>query len=337
VDVPGDPQALGGMAKPGAAAPPTPMTTGEVDAVIRSQAGVTRVVAIGEADVTMNGWANAIPFFGYRDDATWIGYVVIDGRWFSAPGEVVVPENFLTQTGTHIGDRITVYAAAQPVTLTIVGSIFDTFRCNCDGPPNIVIRGGWQTLAAADPTLSPTSWEVATNDLMSPAAVAHQIRQATSGFADASPANSAGTDQGFLLFQGVIASLGAILVLVALGGVINTVLLESRERLRETAILRAVGMTPRQVTAMVVATVVPLGAITALVGIPVGQLLQRAVIEDMGRIAIASSVPGSLTSATTLAEFALVALGGLAIAFVGAWLPARRTATLPIAPVLAAE
>jgi putative ABC transport system permease protein len=323
--------------KGGGPAPAAPYTPQQVDAIIASQPATARYVAIGEADVVVPGLANPVPFFAYRGDTAWLGYVLTDGRWFSGPGEVVVPDNFLTQTGLHVGDNLTANDAGAPLTLTIVGSIFDQARCRCDGPRNVIMRGEWATLAAVDPSLEPSSWEVASNDLMSPSALAHQIRQATNGYADASPVSTVDTDEGFLLFEGVIASLGAILLLVAVGGVANTVLLESRERMRETAILRAVGMTPRQVVTMVVASVAPLGVIAAGLGAPIGAALQRAVIVNMGQIAISSSVPSSLTSSLGPSEVAVVVLGGLAIALAGAWLPSGRTARTPIAPVLQAE
>jgi putative ABC transport system permease protein len=323
--------------KPGATGASEPMAPAQVEAAIAAQPGTARFVAIGEADVAIAGYANPVPFFAYRGDSSWLGYVLIAGRWFNGPGEVVVPDNFLRQTGRRVGDRFTATVGLAPLQLTIVGSIVDDARCRCDGPPNVVIRGDWATLAGAVPGLAPSSWEVVPDDLVSPAALAQQIREATDGTADASPASSADTDEGFLFFEGVIASLGAILVLVALGGVANTVLLESRERLRETAILRAVGMTPRQVVAMVVASIVPLGAVAALAGLPIGQVLERAVIANMGEAAISSVVPDSLTNVLGATDVAAILLGGVAIALVGAWLPARRTARTAIAPILAAE
>jgi putative ABC transport system permease protein len=332
------PNGLVGALKPGQQARPAPLSPADVEAAIAAQPATQRFVAIGEADVTVANLANPVPFFATRGDATWLGYVVMEGRWYAAPGEVVVPENFLRQTGLHVGDAFTASVGLRSLDLRIVGSIFDNARCRCDGPRNVVIRGDWATLAAADPDLVPSSWEVAVKgDLMRPAALASAIRQATNGYADAYPAGSADTDDGFLLFEGVIAALGLILVVVALGGVANTVLLESRERLRETAILRVVGMTPRQVVVMVVASIAPLGVVAALVGMPVGGALMRAVIANMGELAIASSVPASMTDTLSATDLLAILAGGVLIALLGAWLPARRTASVPIAPLLAAE
>jgi putative ABC transport system permease protein len=326
-----------GSIKPGGPAGQLPMTSPQVQAVIDGQPGTARSVAIGEADVALPGYPGLVPLFAYRGDTSWLGYTLTEGRWFAGPGEVVVPDNFLTQTGLRVGDHVTAIVNGDAVPLTIVGSIFDNGRCRCEGPRNVVMRGDWSTIATADPGLEPTSWEVVPNDLISPSGLASQIRQATNGYADARVAQNSDTDEGFLFFEGVIGSLGVILVLVALGGVANTVLLESRERMRETAILRAVGMAPRQVVTMVVASVLPLGLVAALFGAPIGAMLMRAVIVNMGQIAIASSVPTSLTASIGPPELALILVGAVAIGVAGSWLPARQTARSPIAPVLQAE
>jgi putative ABC transport system permease protein len=309
----------------------------EIAAAIASIHGVARSVSIGQADVSVPGLATAVPYVAYEGDSSWLGYTLIDGRWFSAPGEVVAPSNFFTQTGLHVGDQFTMTVDRRPISLTLVGSIFDNAR-EAHPRDNVVLRGPWETLAAAKPDLAPSRWELANDpDVVSANGLAQLIREATAGGADAQVAQSGDTDEGFIFFEGVIASLGLALVLVALGGVVNTVLLEARERARETAILRAVGMTPGQVGGMVVASVAPLGVIGGAIGIPVGILIQRAVINDMGQIAISSEVPERLLSAASPVELLALAIAGVALAALGAWLPTRRTASSSIAPVLATE
>ena len=64
----------------------------------------------------------------------------------------------------------------------------------------------------------------------------------------------------FLLFLSVISLLGIVLIVMSLGGVFDTVLLEMRQRTREMAVLKALGLAPRQVVVMVIASVVPGGS-----------------------------------------------------------------------------
>ena len=63
---------------------------------------------------------------------------MINGRWFSAPGEVVAPTNFLRQTGLHVGDTFDATVNGQTLHLTLVGEIFDQAR---EARDDVLIRG----------------------------------------------------------------------------------------------------------------------------------------------------------------------------------------------------
>src|SRR5207248_5549545 len=49
----------------------------------------------------------------------------------------------------------------------------------------------------------------------------------------------------------VLLILAAVLALIGVGGVFNTLLLNTRERIRDTATLKALGMNPRQIIVIV--------------------------------------------------------------------------------------
>ena len=61
-----------------------------------------------------------------------------------------------------------------------------------------------------------------------------------------------------------------VLGLIAAAGVFSTMLLDVRERSRDVAILKAVGMTPRQLLTMVMTSSAVLGLIGGLVAMPLG-------------------------------------------------------------------
>ncbi len=147
----------------------------------------------------------------------------------------------------------------------------------------------------------------------------------------------ASNDEEFLLFLSVVTFMGVVLVAISLGGVFNTVLLETRQRWRELAVLKAVGLTPNQVLGMVLASVLVIGLTAGLLGVPLGLVIERAVIGYMGETAANLAVPD--VSYDVFAPVAYVGLGltGVGIAVAGAFLPARRAASLRVAPVLQAE
>jgi putative ABC transport system permease protein len=304
-----------------------------VDSQLAANARTDRYVAVAERDVAVPA-LGPIPFVAYQGDSSWIGYALIHGRWFSGPGEAVAPTNFFTQSGLHVGDQTAASLDGRSITVTLVGEIFDQARENRD---DLILRGEWSDLATLAPTLSPTQWEVLPKSGVDRQAYVASLRDATNHAVDVQVVTDSSTDEGFLLFEGVISLLGAVLVAISLGGVLNTTLLETRQRTRETAVLKAIGMTPREVVGSVLASVVPAGLLAGLLGVPLGLGLQHIVLGFMGQAATKTDIPASALD--VFAPPVLVALGltGLAIAAIGAYLPAQRAARARIATVLQAE
>jgi len=145
------------------------------------------------------------------------------------------------------------------------------------------------------------------------------------------------SDETFVLFLSVVGTLGMVLVAMSVGGVFNTVLLETRQRTHELAVLKAMGLTPVQVVSMVVASIVPIALVAGLIGVPVGLIAQRVVLTYMGQVAARTNIPPSVFDVFPAVLLVALALSGLAIGVAGAFLPAQRAARVPIAPVLQAE
>jgi putative ABC transport system permease protein len=92
-------------------------------------------------------------------------------------------------------------------------------------------------------------------------------------------------------------------------------------------------MTPRQVIAMTVASVTALGAVCGLLGIPLGIVAHRLIVDNVGTVAF----PESMKDVWHAPRLAGLALAGVAIAILGALIPARSAARLTIAAVLHSE
>jgi putative ABC transport system permease protein len=91
------------------------------------------------------------------------------------------------------------------------------------------------------------------------------------------------------------------------------------------------------VTGMVLASILPVGLLAGLIGVPIGLLAQHVVLDYMGQVAAKTSVPASVFDVFPPAAFVGLILTGLAIGAIGAFLPAQRAARARIAPVLQAE
>ncbi len=280
--------------------------------------------------MTVPGIAEPITYDAYRGDSSWLGYGIIAGRWFAAPGEVVAPSALIDQAHLHIGDQFTAQINGQPVQLTLVGEILE-------GPDNnLLLRGDWSTVAAVDPGLQATDYEIQLHPGVDPEQYAASMQQ-TLGNAGVGITHNAESDTTFRLLNSVIAGLAVVLTIISVTGVLNTVVLSTRERAREIAILKAVGMAPMQVVAMVIGSVVLLGAIGGGLGIPIGLLLQHQVLSIMGQEAGGTRIPPSALNVFGSLVLPGLAIIGLVISAVGAFLPARWAAYNPTAEVLQAE
>ena len=107
------------------------------------------------------------------------------------------------------------------------------------------------------------------------------------------------------------------------------------ERVHDLGVFKAVGMTPRQTTAMVVCSVSGVGLVAGLLAIPAGVALQRYVLPVMAHAA-QTGVPPSVLNAYHPWELILLALSGLVIASAGALAPAGWAARTRTASALRA-
>ena len=110
---------------------------------------------------------------------------------------------------------------------------------------------------------------------------------------------------------------------------INTLVLTVFERTRELGMLRAVGMTRRQVRRMVRHESVITALIGAALGLPLGVFLAALVTRALSQFEVEFSIPGR-----QLAIFALVAI---IVGIVAAIVPARRAAKLNVLRALQYE
>jgi putative ABC transport system permease protein len=129
---------------------------------------------------------------------------------------------------------------------------------------------------------------------------------------------------------GLIYVLLALAILVALIGIVNTLMLSVFERTHEIGLLRAVGMKRRQVKSMIRSEAVIIAVFGALVGIAIGTALGVAFAASLKHQGITEIV---IPTASLVAFLLLAALLGLAAA---SW-PARRAAKLDVLAAIATQ
>ena len=127
----------------------------------------------------------------------------------------------------------------------------------------------------------------------------------------------------------LFAALAAVAVMVAILGIVNTMVMNVLERTRELALLRATGLTQRQAWRLVVLEAAILGLVGALLGVVTGFAAGAALVLLAG----GSSVPFQPPWVVALAALA----GGILLAVAAALYPARLAARVEIVASLARD
>jgi putative ABC transport system permease protein len=136
-------------------------------------------------------------------------------------------------------------------------------------------------------------------------------------------------DREFQQLLNLLYVLLALSVVVSIFGIINTLVLSVFERTRELGMLRAVGMTRRQVRRMIRHESIITALIGAALGLPLGVFLALLVTRALGEYDVQFKVP-----TVQLIIFAVVAV---VVGVVAAILPARRAARLNVLRALQYE
>lgn len=126
--------------------------------------------------------------------------------------------------------------------------------------------------------------------------------------------------------NGVTGGLWALLILALLVGalgVINTLTMNVLEQDRELAMLRAIGMHPRQLVKSVAAQALVIGLLGALPGAAVGLLLARMI-----NLCLGSIFGHYVHFAVRPLSIVLLLAAALAVVLLAAWFPARRAVRL---------
>jgi putative ABC transport system permease protein len=302
---------------------------GRVTSALAAQPGTLHYLPETDSQLSVPGLADGVSVTAYGGNPAWSGLALISGRWYSrspAAAEVDVNTMFLTDTGTSVGSAYTLLSGRHRVTVRIVGQVF---RPGND--PQLYLSPA--TLAALEPGAGPQQYDVALRHGTSPRAYATALGAALDRGYDIS---TNGPDSSRIAVVTLVTMLTVLIMIVAGLGVLNTVVLQIRERAHEIGVFKAIGMTPRQTLAMIVCSVAPAGLAAGIVAVPAGVLLHQGVLPAMGHAAD-SGVPASLISVYVPWEVVLLGLAGLLIAIAGALGPASWAAGTRTASALRTE
>jgi putative ABC transport system permease protein len=241
----------------------------------------------------------------------------------------IVDSRYATKHHLGVGSRFTLQAPNGTTRQVTVAATYDPPQAD-PVLPSIVI-----SQAAFDSTFpTPQDAQAFLKVHSGPgAALTAELKRALTDYPDAKirtraawvTAQGKSFDQVLDLFYVLLA----LSVIISLFGMINTLALAVFERTRELGMLRATGMSRRQMRRMIRQESIVTALIGAALGLPLGVLLAALTTRALGSLGIGFHLPGQ-----QLAGFVVLAV----VAGIGAAvLPARRAARLNVLQALQYE
>jgi putative ABC transport system permease protein len=283
----------------------------------------------GQTQVSVAGLAGPTDVIAYSGDSSWGSYQMIAGSWFNSPGQAVVPSGFLTSTGTHLGDTITLTDNGHRAPVRLVGEVFSLRQ---------VILTDTRSLDGLGAYVLPESiqYDIDLKTRTDVNAYLNSLNRSLDVYGITAQPNTGSLSSTVLSMDALATTLTLMLVGVAGLGVLNTVILDTRERIRDFGIYKALGMSPRQTIGMVVSSVAVIGLISGLAGVPIGIVLHDFVLPRMGAAA-GTTIPHADLAVYRLWVLLSLIVGGWVMATAGALLPAGWATKIRTATALRTE
>ncbi|CAM5365394.1 ABC transporter permease [Streptomyces aurantiogriseus] len=244
-------------------------------------------------------------------------YTLAEGRPARGRDEAVAGQGLLDLLDVRIGDWVRMTVGDQPQILHIVGRSIE--------PENAgrVISTSLDTLRENDPRLGPTLYELRLRPGADPDVVAARLTTAGNGHLDVQAVTNPA--DGLSALRGVVVGLIVVLALIGLIELLTAIGGTVRESERDLLALKAIGLSPRQITAITVTATGCTALAAVLTGTALGTPLAHWLIDAQSRSSGIGAGIAQGPSPTFLLLFATAAvLGATALATVPATRAARR-------------
>ncbi|MFD8232244.1 ABC transporter permease [Streptomyces sp. NPDC059696] len=299
----------------------------KVRAAVTAEAGLESYYGKLRTEVAVAGVSGAVEAGLYEGDSRSGSHAMLSGHWITGKGQVVVPTRFLERTSTKVGDTVRMTLGKESADLRIVGESFDTSGHGLEVHADM----------ADFPSAQPETFLVDVKSGVSAEEFARRLAAVVQPMGGDATTVVASERSGVILVMDAMAVLLTLMLIAVAGlGVLNSVLLDTRERVHDLGVCKAIGMSPQQTVGLVLASVSLIGVAGGLLGVPAGYLLHGVVMPVMGR-AVGTGMPSRVLDVYGPVELLLLGLGGVVLAMLGAVIPAGWAARARTATALRTE
>ncbi len=287
------------------------------------QGPVTLVGADGTAVRSTQAPSFALPF--HADDPS---FAHLEGRGPANASEVMLERHTLESSGLHVGDRTHLVVLGKATEVTVVGEA--DFSAPMAGA-TIVLLDEATMRADFAPAGTVASLSVYAQPGVSPAQLVQRLQSVAPAGAEVVTGAQLRQETRDTIAQqlGFISTFLLVFALLALfvGAFIiaNTFTMSVRQRMREFALLRAVGASPAQVFGSIVVQ----AAVVGVAGSAIGVLGGFGLVEGIGAVLRGMDMTLSSQVPVTASTVVIGLVVGTVVSVAAAALPARRAAVVP--------
>lgn len=294
-------------------------------AALRQRPEFSQVIELREADTTFDGDELIVSTATASALGTTLKPKVTEGSLSALrPGTALVEEFTAQNSGLSVGDTARIATQRGPVQVKVVGfhetpafgaflvpeADFDRYFTERDSTAIMV-----KTADGADPNAARKAIDTAAQPY--PTVQVMSVAEFKDTLSDS-------VNTMLMIFGGLLG----LAIIIALFGIANTLTLSVVERTRESALLRALGITKRQLRRMLSIEALVMAVIGALTGVVLGIAFGWAATEAMGESSVFALPYGQVAGFVALAAVAGV---------LAAVMPARRAAKASIVESLSTE
>ncbi|MEU4420787.1 ABC transporter permease [Actinoplanes sp. NPDC024001] len=279
--------------------------------------GGTPVRGADDAPVIGHGWSSA----------ALTPYTLRDGR---APGdgEVVIDADLAGRGRLAVGDPLVLTTRTGSRTVEISGVAAPAGGDGLPAQGAVFLADG--EVAAVSGLAGPTAMGVLAAPGTDVPALAAAVREHAAGAPVLTDGDRVGADLPGALpdYIAPISIFGFVLGITAFAAVFvltGTVTLSVRQRLRELALLRTIGATPRRLRTLLGVESVLLAALAALPAAPLGVFFAQVVAARFQALGV---VPAQFTVAVSVPVLLAAGLAGILVTFIAARIAGRRAARI---------
>ncbi|MFH8660241.1 ABC transporter permease [Streptomyces afghaniensis] len=278
-----------------------------------------------ETAALVPGQTATIALRGLGTDQDPYPYTLAEGRPARGADEAVAGQGLLDLLDVRVGDWVRMTVGDQPQILHIVGRSIE--------PENAgrVISTSLDTLRANDPGLRPTLYELRLEPGADPGEVADRLATAGRGHLDVHTVTNPA--DGLSPLRAVVAGLIAVLALIGLIELLTAIGGTVREGERDLLALKAIGLSPRQITAITVTATACTALAAVLAATALGLPLAHWLIDAQGR---SSGIGAGIAQGPSAPLMLLLGAAAVLCAAALAAVPAARAARRRLADTLSA-